>query len=496
MSDTRGWPASAKSLIAAVVVGGVAAIGLQGPAVRAWTASDLVLVLALAVVVAVSESFQFELPYRKEKITFSVTDAVWTAALFLVPPSVLIVALAVGVVVAEVPRRYAPVKIAFNVGQLILGITAALLVYQAFGSPPVTEPLGWAAVAAGMAVFQIVNAVLIGAVISLIEGEPFWGVVLVTTGVLHWIGNLALGILGALLWTVEPLGLPLLVVPLVLAFMAYRGWMRSIEERDAMREMARTADAISRSGDLATRLAIPAGQEDPRLLASTLNLMLDRLDAAFQRERLFIRETSHELRTPIAICRGHLEVLGVDPIPGELQETVDLVMDELERMTRIVEDMNTLARMEDPASLRVERIDLDRLVSDVAAKASPLLDGRLQVTGGPGGHQLSGDPQRLTQALINLLGNARQHTPADTKIELRALPVDAGWRFEVSDHGPGLSPGDEESVFRPFCTGSSSTPGNGLGLAIVSGIARAHGGEAGVDNRPGEGATFWLRVPR
>ncbi len=496
MSGWRSWSTSARALIVGVIVAGLAATMARVPQIQAWTGKELGLFAGLALAIAVGEFFQFELPYRTEKTAYVVTEALWTAALFLVSPSVLVAALLVGVAVGQVAQKDSPIKIAFNAGQVILAISVALLVYQTFGAPAVTEPQGWLAAAAAMAAYQAVNNVLVDAVISAIEHQPFWQVVFVTTGILHWVGNLAIGILVALLWVTLPQALPLLAVPLVLTFLAYRGWLRSIEERDAMHEMARTAEDISRSGDVTTRLNLPPAQDDARALATRLNVMLGRLDAAFQRERLFIRETSHELRTPITICRGHLELLDPVPTAAELQDTVELVIDELDRMARIVEDMNTLARMEDPASLRREDVDVDVLIADVAAKAATLTDGRLQVTSAPAAGRLRADPQRLTQALINLLKNAAQHTPSDAKIELLVSAVDDRWRFEVTDHGDGVPKAEEESVFLPFCTGGSRAAGNGLGLAIVSGIARAHGGTTGLDNRPSSGATFWLEVPR
>ncbi len=496
MTQAAGWPARAKILIAAVILGGAVAAVARLPEIVQWTAADLALCGLLVAAVAVGELFQMELPYRNEKVTFSVSDAIWTAGLFLLSPSVLATGLVLGVLVGQLVQPWALVKVAFNAGQFLIGINVALLLFGAMGSPPVTEPVGWLAAAVAMAGFQVVNTVLMAGVISSIEREPFRSVALVQTRVLHWVGNLVIGVLGALLWVTDPVAAPLLLVPLGITFLAYRGWLRSVEERDAMREMARDADHISRTGAATARLNLPPGQEDARALAGTLNVMLDRLDAAFQRERRFIRETSHELRTPITICRGHLELLDATPDTAELRETVDLVVDELDRMARIVEDMNTLARMEDPASLRYEDIDVDVFVADVASKASTLVDGRLQVTSGPAAGRLRADPQRLTQALINLLGNAALHTPGDTKIELSAAAGGDMWRFEVTDHGDGVPPVEEESVFLPFCTGSSPAPGSGLGLAIVSGIARAHGGAAGLDNRPGSGATFWVEVPR
>jgi len=382
--------------------------------VDSWETPDVVAFALLALGVALGELFQFELRYRTERVTYSITDALWTSALFLVEPSVLSLALVVGVVAGQAVQVWDLVKVAFNAGQFVLGITAAISVYHLFGAPPVTEPMGWLAAATAMAAFQAVNTVLMAAVISLIEREPFWRVALVPTGVLHWIGNVAIGILGALLWTVAPTGLPLLLIPLGVSFIAYRGWLRTIAERDAMREMAHSAESISGSGDFTARVTVPAdpADHDARLLAATLNLMLDRIEAAFERERQFIRESSHELRTPITICRGHLEVLGPDPTRDELRETVELVLDELQRMGRIVEDMNLLARMEDPSSLRRQPVQVDRLVEEVAAKSAPLLDGHLHVCTVAGLEQtVVADSQRLTQALINLVNNAQRHTP-------------------------------------------------------------------------------------
>lgn len=496
MRHDAGLPAPARALVTATVLAGGVVLGVGAADARTWSAGDVVACLVLAAAIAVGELFQFEIPYRTERATYSVTDAIWTAALVLVRPSVLVVALCVGVVVGQSVQTWAPVKVVFNAGQFLLGIGAALLVYDAFDSPAITEPISWLAIGLAMGTFQAINTLLMAGVISLVEQEPFWRVALVPTGALHWVGNLVIGILGALLWVVAPEGLPLLLVPLVLTFLAYRGWLTTIEERDAMREIARTADGISRSGDVTTRLDLPSGQEGVQVLASTLNRMLDRLDASFQRERLFIRETSHELRTPITICLGHLELLAAEPEPAELKETRDLVVDELDRMSRIVEDMNTLARMEDPASLRREPTRVDELVADVVAKSAPLLAGRPTTASVPAGQTAGVDPQRLIQALINLVTNAVQHTPDGTAIDLRVTALPEAWRFEVADHGEGVPPGTEQEVFAPFCTGRSARPGNGLGLAIVFGIARAHGGQAGLDNRPGSGATFWLEVPR
>ena len=493
MGAAPGLSLSARALVGAVVAGGGVAIAGPLLAVRDWAATDLLAFVGIAAAVAVAECFPIELSYSRERVTYSLSDAIWTGALLTSPASVLILAVAAGVLVGQSVQTWSPLKVAFNVGQFAIGITAAVVVFEALGSPAASEPESWAAAAVSMATFQAVNTVLMGAIIALTERQPFWQVALVPTAVLHWIGNLSLGILGAVIWTAEPVALPLMLVPTVLTYLAYRGWLTTVQERDQMRELATTADSISESGDLERRVPELGNRTAAAVLGATLNRMLDRLEASFRRERLFLRQTSHELRTPITICRGHLEVLGEDPGREELADAIAVVIDELDRMSRLVTDMTTLAGIEDPAALHMEELHVDRLVADVTSKAVALLNGRLHVTA-PGDGTLSADPHRITQALINLLQNAAEHTEPGTPIHFQTVRTDDGWRFEVSDEGQGLPPGTEKEVFEPFFTAKSSL-GSGLGLCVVSGIARAHGGIAGVDNRPGRGATFWVELP-
>jgi signal transduction histidine kinase len=223
--------------------------------------------------------------------------------------------------------------------------------------------------------------------------------------------------------------------------------------------------------------------------------MAQRLREVDDMKTTFMSAVSHELRTPITICRGHLEVLGEDPSPVELRDTVLLVLDELDRMARLVEDITMLVRHEDTSFIRRQTVDARKLLSDVARKVLPFLDGRLTVRPGPDDARLDADPHRLEQALVNLLHNAAVHTPDGTQVELRLVGSRRAWRFEVADRGPGLAAGEEGRVFRQFWHGPNSR-GSGLGLAVVQSIARAHGGEAGVENTPGEGAIFWLSIPR
>jgi signal transduction histidine kinase len=209
----------------------------------------------------------------------------------------------------------------------------------------------------------------------------------------------------------------------------------------------------------------------------------------------FLSAVSHELRTPITICRGHLEVLDDGAGEREVAAVKAMCVSELALMGRLVEDLTTLAWADDQALLHVESLPLDSFFHAMAARAEAILGDRVRVVSGAADGMLRADPQRLAQALVNLLQNAADHAKGDGLVCLRVQAGPASWRFEVADGGGGLPAGDEQVVFEPFSTGASPG-GTGLGLAIVKGIAKAHGGEAGVVNRPGHGATFWIRIPR
>ena len=209
----------------------------------------------------------------------------------------------------------------------------------------------------------------------------------------------------------------------------------------------------------------------------------------------FMSAISHELRTPITICRGHLEVLEPNATRPEIEETIALVVDELKRMSRLVDDITIAVRGDDPSFLRKQPVRIEDLVIRVARKVQPFLNGRLRVEPVEPDAVVEADPDRLEQALVNLLQNAAVHTPDGTPVDLRAVQARKAWMFAVEDHGDGLKSGHEEEAFERFVHGPASR-GSGLGLAVVRSIARGHGGEAGVENHPGRGATFWILIPR
>jgi signal transduction histidine kinase len=227
---------------------------------------------------------------------------------------------------------------------------------------------------------------------------------------------------------------------------------------------------------------------------------IERLRELDEMKDKFLSTVSHELRTPITICRGHLEVLDEGAGEQEVRAVKDMLVDELSLMGRLVDDITTLAWADGRSWLRMESLPLDGFMAGLAVKAEAILRGRVLVAPGVPDGVLRADPQRLTQALVNLLQNAADHGKGDEPVRFGVRAEPSGWLFEVTDDGGGLPPGEEQAVFEPFSTGSSPEggmgKGMGLGLSIVRKIAQAHGGRCGVINRPGRGATFWIEIPR
>lgn len=208
-----------------------------------------------------------------------------------------------------------------------------------------------------------------------------------------------------------------------------------------------------------------------------------------------ILTTSHELRTLITICRGHLEVLEPGADEREVRAVRKTLVNVLSLMARLVEDLTSLERLDDWAQLKMETVSLDDFMSSVAQEIEPILGHHLTLESGAVGARLKADPQRLTQALLNLLRNAAEHAQGNSPVHFRVELDSSSCRFEVADEGGGLTPGEEQVIFETFSTGSSPRAGTGLGLSIVRAVARAHGGDCGVANRPGRGATFWISIP-
>lgn len=260
-----------------------------------------------------------------------------------------------------------------------------------------------------------------------------------------------------------------------------------------VRLLRRTAAEITEQ-DLTRRIPVRRKDEIGEL-ATTFNDMLDRLERAFATQREFVDDAGHELRTPITIVRGHLEVMGDDPT--EQRETLRLVTDELDRMSRIVEELLLLAKAERSDFVRPAPVALMELTSDIYAKVRALGDRRW-VLAGIGETLVEVDEQRVTQAMIQLAFNAVQHTEVGAEIKVGSAVSGDRVYFWVSDDGPGIAPEEAERIFERFSRGTTPSsspdhrPGAGLGLAIVRAIAEGHHGTVRVMSTPGNGATFEL----
>jgi two-component system OmpR family sensor kinase len=257
----------------------------------------------------------------------------------------------------------------------------------------------------------------------------------------------------------------------------------------------RLAAARISEQDLTSRIPVD-GRDDISALAEQFNAMLDRLEQAFRTQREFLDDASHELRTPITIVRGHLEVMGDDP--EERAEVVRLCTDELDRMSRIVEDLLLLARARRPDFLRPQPVSLAELTSDIDAKVRALGDRRWVLESVAEGEAWL-DPQRVTQALVQLAQNAVQHTSPGDTIRLGSTLFDGVVSLWITDDGPGIPPADLERIFDRFVRDVGvrvDQGGAGLGLSIVRAIAEAHRGEVRVLSAPGEGTTVGIELPR
>ena len=247
MSERTRLPLPARILILSTVAAGAAAAAARVPDVALWDRADVFAFAALALAIGVAEQFSIPLRHRTETVNFSLTDGLWAAALPLARPSVLTFSLAVGVLAGQTLRRWAPLKVAFNVGQFIVGITVAQVLYGALHPGTPLQPWTWAAVALAMSAYFVVNANLVVLVVSLVERKRFMTVFLppFALNVFHWAGNTALGILGAILWATGPAGLPLLAFPMGLSYVAYRQWVRSLRERNQMRDLYEAGRALA-----------------------------------------------------------------------------------------------------------------------------------------------------------------------------------------------------------------------------------------------------------
>ncbi len=282
--------------------------------------------------------------------------------------------------------------------------------------------------------------------------------------------------------------------PIALLLASLAGYGIAAAALRPVEAMRRRASLVSAEGR-GQRLPVPPAQDELHRLGETLNEMIARLEAAFERERTFVADASHELRTPLAILRTELELaLRQGRTEAELRESLRSASEEADRLSALAEDLLVIARSDQgELPVRPETVAIDDLferVTRVLPAGAPAI--RVEDAGGL---SLSADPLRLEQALRNLADNALRHGGGDVTISARRHG-DAV-EIHVTDEGPGFPPGFAERAFERFTRADPARGrgGAGLGLAIVAAVAHAHGGSVHATNRPEGGADVSLSLP-
>ena len=254
--------------------------------------------------------------------------------------------------------------------------------------------------------------------------------------------------------------------------------------------------------DLSRRISLQGPDDELKQLADTFDAMLGRLDHAFEAQRRFIQDTSHELRNPLAVMRTNLDVALSDPDASaeDLRQAASVVVRTVDRLTHLVDDLLQFARHGAPTFAH-EPVDLSDVVGEVAAEfAGAAADRGIEVdAAAPPGLWVVGDRVALRQALHNLAGNAVRLAPEGSVVRI-AGGEDRGWVWmAVEDHGPGIPDGERDLVFQRFWRKSRADDeaerGSGLGLTIVRQVAEGHNGEVRLASEEGRGSTFSIWLP-
>ena len=293
-------------------------------------------------------------------------------------------------------------------------------------------------------------------------------------------------------------------VSLVLLLASGGGYFLARKSLTPVASMNSQTQRIS-AENLSARLDVTNSRDELGRLAITINELLARLESSFKEQQRFIADASHELRTPLAVLRGETEVaLGRTRTIEEYQQSLSLIQDEAERLSRIVEDLFILARqpINTRAALNKERVSLNDAVRDCvrAAQVLAIRKGvRLKLENDALSLALNGDEELIRRMILNLLDNAVKYTPAGGEISLALVRQNGSAEIVVRDTGIGIPEAAQPHVFDRFYrvdkARARTMGGAGLGLSIARWIVEVHGGEISVVSAPGHGSTFTVVLP-
>ncbi|HEX3242065.1 MAG TPA: ATP-binding protein [Solirubrobacterales bacterium] len=274
------------------------------------------------------------------------------------------------------------------------------------------------------------------------------------------------------------------------------GYLLAARTAGPLRQFADTATRVD-AGDLTPRLeASPSDASELRTLAEAFNHMLDRLDDAFARQREFVSDASHELRSPLTAIRGQLEVLARQDSPSaaEVRRVERVTVTEIRRVERLVEDLLALARLDEGVGPALGEIEAAAFLSGLVDGGGEAVAVDLRADG-----TVRADPDLIAQVVRNLLANARRHAGPGGHVRLSSTAGAGELIVAVDDDGPGIPPAERERVFDRFHRSERSrdrgSGGSGLGLAISRSIVEAHGGRIWVEESPLGGARVAFALP-
>ena len=278
------------------------------------------------------------------------------------------------------------------------------------------------------------------------------------------------------------------------------GWWLTARALGPVAEVTRVARRIAATGEFDRRLAAPPAEDELGELTATFNEMLARLERTFRRQREFIADASHELRGPLMVIRGNLDLLKMDLSPEDRRQSASEAAEEVDRMSHLVSDLLFLSEVDAQETLRRQPVALHEVVADIIAKAKEVDAGQHQVQVPQNDPCLvEGDQDRLLQMLRNLVENALRYTPAGGTISVALRRHGPVAELTVADTGIGIPAEHLPRVFERFYrvdkARSRAQGGSGLGLAIVKQIAEAHGGQVRVRSEPGTGSVFTVVLP-
>ncbi len=294
--------------------------------------------------------------------------------------------------------------------------------------------------------------------------------------------------------------LSLVGMPLLLFFAIAGGYIIAGRALRPIKQITAAATEIGNGRDLKKRIAIGPGNDELHRLANTFDEMFERLDRSFEAEQQFTSDASHELRTPVSVIRAQCEyTLEKDRSPEEYREALEVISRQSGKMSRLVEDMLSLTRLERKAeNYPLEPLDFSALVKSLSEDLALLREKNIVLTcEAEEGIKVNGNHELLSRLLTNLVGNAYRYGHENGHIYISLRRQEGSARLVVDDDGIGISPEQADKIFDRFyqADSSRSNQGTGLGLSMAQEIARIHGGSITVESNLGKGSKFIFKIP-